>query len=98
MPIDFIRVDPNTTPQSQFYGSKLVSFTQQLRAAIDLLDQIKGVMDHMNTGVNFATIESTFGIPAGQGQTIYDLLNGTSMALRGTAQNSNALSLIDRVG
>ena len=98
MPIDFIRVDPTLTPLAGFYGGKLVQLTQQLRLTMDLLDQVKGVMDHMNSGVNFGTIESTFGLPAGQGQTVYDLLNGTSMALHGTAQNGNALSLIDRVG
>jgi hypothetical protein len=98
MPIDFIRIDPAATPSAGFYGNKLVSLTQQLRATIDLLDQLKALMDHLNSGVNFAQIEATFGVPAGQGQTVYDLLNGTSMALRGTGQNSNALALIDRVG
>jgi hypothetical protein len=98
VPLDFIRINPNVTPDAFFYGSKLVNLTQQLRATIDLLDQLKAIMDHQNTGVNFATIEATFGLPSGSGQTVYDLLNGTSLALRGTAQNNNAMSLIDRVG
>jgi hypothetical protein len=98
VPTDFIRVNPNQTPDAQMYGSKLVSLTQQLRATIDLADQLKTLMDHMNTGTNFADIEATFGLPAGDGQTVYDLMNGTLLAIRGQAQNSNALSLIDRVG
>ena len=33
-----------------------------------------------------------------QAQTVFDLLNGTLLALNGTAQNSNAKDLAERIG
>lgn len=97
MPIDFIRADPTLTPQAVF-ARELLSLVSQLRNVIDQIDKVKAVMDHSNSGSNFASIETLFGLPANQGQTVYDLVNGTRGALGGTMQNSNALALIDRVG
>jgi len=96
MAIDFIKAD--TTITTAVFASKLVSLSRQLRDTIDLLDEVKTIMDHSNDGVVFTAIETLFGLPATKGQTVYDLCNGTTQAISGTAQNSNALSLINRVG
>lgn len=96
MPVDFIH--PDTTVTTAPFAGKLVSLTRQLRDTIDLLDEVKTIMDHNNNGVAFTAIETLFGLPTGQGQTVYDLCNGSMQAISGTAQNSNALSLINRVG
>lgn len=98
MPIDFIRADPSLTPQAQFYASKLVSASKGLRGVIDQLEEIFAVMSHSTTPGDFSKIEGLFGLTAGNGQTVFDLVNGTLMAMKGTAQNPNAISLIDRVG
>lgn len=98
MAVDFIKVDPTLTPQAQPCGVLLLGLVAQLRNTIDQLDRVKAVMDHSNDGATFSAIETLFGLPAGKGQTVYDLVNGTSGALRGIMQNSNALALIDRVG
>lgn len=96
MPIDFIH--PDTSVTTAPFASKLVSLVRQLRDTIDLLDEVKTIMDHTNDGVAFTGIETLFGLPSGKGQTVYDLCNGTMQAISGTAQNNNALSLINRVG
>lgn len=96
MALDFIVVDSTTTTAK--FAHDLITLTRQLRETVDRLDFVKAVMDHSNTGSNFTQIETLFGLPSGQGQTVYDLVNGTRMAIAGTAQNANALSLIDRVG
>lgn len=96
MAIDFIKAD--TTVTTAVFAAKLVSLSRQLRDTIDLLDEVKTIMDHSNDGSVFTLIETFFGLPSGKGQTVYDLCNGTMQAISGTAQNSNALSLINRVG
>jgi hypothetical protein len=96
MPVDFIH--PDTTVTTAPFAGKLVSLTRQLRDAIDLLDEVKTIMDHNNDGTTFTAIETLFGLASGKGQTVYDLCNGSMQAISGTAQNSNTLSLINRVG
>jgi hypothetical protein len=98
MPTDFLRADPSLTPAAQFYASKLVSTSKGLRSVIDQLEEIFAVMSHNNNGSTFTQIETLFGLASGNGQAVFDLVNGTLLALKGTAQNSNAISLIDRVG
>lgn len=98
MPIDFLRVNPALTPDAAFYGNRLISASKSLRSVVDQLEEILAVMSHSNNGASFAQIETLFGLAAGNGQAVFDLVNGTLLALKGTAQNSNALSLIDRVG
>lgn len=96
MPIDFYH--PDTTLTTAPFASKLILLSRSLRDTIDLLDEVKTIMDHNNDGTTFTAIETLFGLPTGKGQTVYDLCNGTSQAIAGTAQNSNALALINRVG
>lgn len=96
MAIDFVVVDDSASTAK--FASDLMRLTRSLRDVIDRLDFVKAVMEHSNNGTVFTQIEVLFGLPVGQGQTVYDLINGASMAIAGTAQNSNALSLINRVG
>ena len=46
-----------------------------------LLDEVKTIMDHNNNGSVFTAIETLFGLPSGQGQTVYDLCNGSMQAI-----------------
>lgn len=96
MALDYIVVDATTNTAK--FAHNLINLTRQMRAAIDTLDAVKAVMDHSNDGSDFSQIEALFGLPDGDGQTVYDLVNGTRLALSGSAQNSNTLALIDRVG
>jgi hypothetical protein len=85
------------SPTARF-GPKLISARQTLRTAINQLDEVKAIMDHNGDGTTWTTIESIFGLPAGKGQIVYDLINGTLGAMRGTFQNTNAITLTDIVG
>lgn len=96
MPIDFIRV--TTTDTAAAFASDLVSLVRQVRGVVDQLDKVKDIMSHNNNGTDFTPIEELFGLPTGTGQTVFDFINGTQMALTGNGQNSNAISLIERVG
>lgn len=96
MAIDFVVVDDSTSTAK--FASDLMRLTRSLRDVIDRLEFVKAVMEHSNNGTVFTQIETLFGLPVGQGQTVYDLINGTYLAISGAAQNSNALSLINRVG
>jgi hypothetical protein len=96
MPIDFIKVTTNDTNAP--FAADLVSLVRQVRGVFDQIDKVLDVMTHTNNGSDFTTLETLFGLPTGQGQMVFDLCNGTRLALNGSGQNSNAVSLIERVG
>jgi hypothetical protein len=91
---DFVTVSKTST-----FGVELVALVSMARQFKNQLDRVKAIMDHNNNGASFTTIETVFGLtPSPSGQTVYDLVNGTSAAVNGTGQNSNLIALIDRVG
>lgn len=96
MAADFILIDrfDNTNP----FASELITVAAQLRAAQETLLKIQAKGFRMFEGNDFSVFEQHYGIPTGQGNTVFDLVNGTVMALAGTAQNANAQELINRVG
>ena len=97
MPVnDYMKVDTSIT--TAIFARELVTLVAQLRSTINQLDKVKALMDHNSDGTTWTTVETLFGLAAGKGQPVYDLVNGTRGALGGTFQNSNAISLIDRVG
>lgn len=98
MAADFIPI--NRTVSTAVFSSKLVTLPQDLRRVIDKLEEVQQMGYRMfNTGPDdFTEFEELFGIPTGEGQTVFNLVNGTLLALNGTAQNANAIELINRVG
>jgi hypothetical protein len=96
MPIDFISV--TTTDANAKFAADLISLVRQVRGVFDQSDKVLDIMNHSHNGVLFTQIETLFGLPPGQGQTVFDLVNGLRLALTGSGQNSNAVSLIERVG
>ncbi len=96
---DFIKCD--TTDTNAFMSRDVVSVAQQTRQLIDLLEAIidRGFRLFENgPPTNFAGFEQACGLNPGQGQVVFDLLNGTKAALLGTGQNANAVELKNRVG
>jgi hypothetical protein len=55
-------------------------------------------MTHNNDGTNFTDIETLFGIEAGEGQTVFDLVNGSTGAMVGTFQNTDCKTITEKVG
>lgn len=96
---DFIKIDRTTS--TAVFSNELVSLPQNLRRVMDQLQKIQEMGYHMfdaGSPPDFTVFETNFGVPTGQGNTVFDLVNGTLLALNGDAQNANATELINRVG
>lgn len=86
---DFIAVD-----KTQNMGADLLTAKETLRNVTDRLQWIKDTMDHNVADPDYADIETLFGIPTGEGQTVYNLVSGTVAQL----DNADVLALFSRVG
>lgn len=93
---DFIVIDTNTTTASQ--AGLLKNYVSQLRSAMELGVRVKDVMEHNHDGTVFDDLEKLFGIPAGQGQTVFDLVNGSVGSMQGLFQVDDAKEITERVG
>jgi hypothetical protein len=97
MAADFISVVRNNTDAT--HAQKLINTVAVTRNAVELLTECQQLGYRMfNAPSDFAVFEEIFGIPTGQGQTVFNLINGTVLALNGSAQNANAIEFINRVG
>jgi hypothetical protein len=92
----FIKID--TAAAGATHAGLLRSFVQQQRAAYELGARIRAIMGNNNDGTVWTDIESLFGVPAGKGDDVFDLVNGTVGAMEGTFQNSNGKSLGELIG
>lgn len=93
---DFIKVDRNTVTAT--HAQLLLNFRETLRRAYELGIVVRDTMNHNQDGVNFADIETLFGLPAGKGQTVYNLVNGTIGSMTGLFQVSDAKNLTETLG
>lgn len=96
MAADYIKIIRTDTAAVQ--ATTLISAIQQVRNAVTALQQVKDIADHNFATTNFTAFEALFGVPTGSGQTVYDLINGSLGAMKGTFQNTNSIELISRVG
>lgn len=96
MAIDFIPINQNQAGATQAIALKNAisigaQFYQQMTA-------IRNQMTHMEDGTTFTALETYFGLPAGQGQAIFNLVNGAVGVIEGTFQNNNIQTLTQQVG
>jgi hypothetical protein len=100
MAADFIKIDRNDNAAP--FAGEIISAVAQLRTAQDTLLKIQAkgfrMFDTVPDPDDFSVFETNYGIPTGSGQTVFNLVNGTVIALAGTGQNANAQELINRVG
>ena len=89
---DFIRIDQTVTTSTN--AGDLVNMIKTLRKIIEQVEQVKGIMDHQTNGTVFTTLETMFGLPAGGGTIVYNLVVGCRAAVR----SPSTLEMIDRVG
>ena len=68
------RIDITRTP----HGDNLLVAVAQIREARDRLDHAKAVMETAIDEDDYSRVEELFGIEAGQGQTVYNLISGSS--------------------
>jgi len=95
--IDYIKID-TSSPATASQAVLLKSYVQQLRGAYNTGKQLIALMGHMNDGVSFTSIETFFGLPAGKGQTVFNLVNGSVGSMEGTFQVSDAKNITEQVG
>jgi hypothetical protein len=96
MAIITIKVDasqPNTATQANM----LKQYVASMRTTFDLGTRIIGTMSNMNDGTIFTQIETYFGLPTGQGQTVFNLVNGSIGAMNGTFQNPNCKQITEQL-
>lgn len=93
---DYIKIDTSTT--TAIHAGTLKSFVHALRDAYEQGLKVKAIMAHNHDGSVFTDIETLFGVPAGMGQTVFDLVNGTVGSMEGTFKVADAKNLTERVG
>lgn len=93
---DFIKVDTTTTTATQ--SRLLLDYRNALRVAYELGLRCKAIMTHNNDGAVFTDIEALFGLPAGKGQTVFNLVNGSVGSMEGTFQVADAKNLTETLG
>lgn len=92
---DFIHIDLSTTTADG--ANPLKSCIEQLRSALNAVERIQGWMVHNNDGTDYTDLETKFGLPTGQGATVFTLVDGSLQVMNGTS-SGYMKELIDRVG
>jgi hypothetical protein len=92
--IQIVRSDPNTAP----FAQELIAASAQMRIAFETLKRIQGKGFRMFETSDFSEFEKLYGIPPGEGQVVFDLINGSVMAMEGGATNDDCIELMNRVG
>jgi len=92
---DFISITMSTAATK---APLLQSYIASLRQAYNLGVQCAAIMTHNTDNTNFSDVEVLFGIEAGSGQVIFDLVNGSTGAMVGTFQNSDCKTITEKVG
>lgn len=93
---NFIKVDRTITTAT--HSGLLLQYASQLRQAYETGVRVKSIMGHNNDGANFADIEALFGLPAGKGQEVFDLVNGSVGSMEGAFQVDDANEITERLG
>lgn len=93
---DFIKIDTTITTATQ--AGELRAYVGTLRDAYQRGKKILAVMGHNNDGTVFTDIEALYGLPAGKGQTVFNLVNGSIGAMEGTFQVADAKNITETVG
>lgn len=93
---DFIKVDRTQSAATQ--ASLLLSYVSALRQSYELGVKTLAVMNHNNDGSVWTDLETLFGLPAGKGQTVYNLINGSVGSMTGAFQVPDAKNLTETLG
>lgn len=94
---DFIKID-QSNPTVATQASVLKAYAVQLRQAYETGTRVLALMGHMNDGTVFTDIETYFGLPAGKGQIVFNLVNGSVGSMNGSFQVADAKTITEQVG
>lgn len=87
----------NTSDSNAKLAGELKALTEQVRQTYQKAVALKARLDHHHDGNDFTSVEAICGIPAGTGQTVFDLVNGTRGSMDGSFQTANAIELMNRL-
>lgn len=93
MAIDHISVN-----KSAPMASLLIAAINAQRTGYERMKQVREVMSHLNDGSDWTALETAFGIAAGKGQVLFDLVNGSVGTMEGTFQTADAKTITEKVG
>ena len=96
MPRDFIDVDTSVTTAR--YAGEILQLRNAVRDVLERASKLKGIMDHNQAAGDHTDIERLFGLSVGEGVLVYGYVTGMLQALRGNAQNNDAVTFSERVG
>ena len=94
---DFIKVDTSATT-NRVHGGLLLQYVRELRQALETGEHVLAIMNHNNDGSVWTDIETLFGLPAGKGQAVYDLMNGSIGSLKGQFQTADGKNITETLG
>ena len=84
------------------HANRILAVNAQVKTLIDNLESLIAESYQMFDGSGaeqFTMPKAKYGVASNaEAQTVFDLLNGTLLALKGTAQNANAIDLATRIG
>lgn len=83
----------NSSSDTQRLNNQLRQFINALTLAAELGPIITNTMAQMVSGTDYTTIESAFGLQAGTGQSVHDIVGTANTDLQG----SNIQGLIQRL-
>lgn len=86
-----IHIEPTTTLRGTSY---LRAYVDDVARVVAEGAQLKRIMDALATGNDWAAIEAFYGLPAGTGQTVYNLVIGAESTIR----SANTTNLITQLG
>jgi hypothetical protein len=92
----YIKID--TTVAGATQSGLLKNFVTQLRANYEVGVRIRAIMGNNNDGTNFTDVEALFGLPAGKGQTVVELITNAVGSMEGDLQSNDAKILGERMG
>ena len=96
---DFIKIDRTTSTAT--HAPVILTAVSQARALKETLDKAIAIGYHnfdVGPPADFAPFEALFGVPTGQGQAVFDILNGAKNAMEGTQQTNMAITLMNQIG
>lgn len=99
MAADYISINAGTTTATR--AAALKSAIAQFRQAQQALATELAIMNHcFDSGppAVFTVLETQYGLAQGEGQTIFNMVNGAVGAMNGQFQNNQSILLVSQVG
>jgi hypothetical protein len=91
-------IKTSRTDSNAIHAAEVRDFVNTVRKALQLGDTLsERGFRYIGSPADFAEFEIAHGLTTGQGQIVFDMINGTLGALNGTLQNDQAIELTERV-